>query len=217
MSKKGFTLIEIILALIIASIASAYVIKTIVAQDFQEELVNFQDNLKVIIEEGIASPNGYVSGGGTPCSPNSVYDYTNLTTTNLHTCLNQGESWGGLLLTTTTPAYLTSSTSGFMNGYGGFGSGALANMACGIETVQNPFDARGFYVLVDCSRIAPLALSERTEADKRRLAQIEEAIEFLFVRRLDYMFVSSSRTAVLLSGTGSGTNDDGIVWGSFKH
>jgi prepilin-type N-terminal cleavage/methylation domain-containing protein len=221
-NKKGFTLIEIVLALIIAFIASAYVIKTLFAQDFKEELVKLQDNVQFIIEEGIASPTGYASGGGGDCS--TTLNYANLTTNRLFGCLRQGDSWRDLELTTSTPQYITNFDSGFMNSYGGFATDVnLINMGCGIEvmgedlTAPNGVATNHFYVLVNCSRIAPSQADDQDETDKRRLSQIEDAIEFVFVRKLEYMYVNHNRQANVLGGTGSGSDSDGIIWGEFRH
>jgi prepilin-type N-terminal cleavage/methylation domain-containing protein len=215
-NKKAFTLIEIILALIIASIASAYVIKTLLAQDFKEDLVSFQDNLQYIIEEGIASPMGYASSGGTPCSNN--YNYAALDTENLFNCLQRGESWQDLTyLDDNGIDYITNTTNGFLNYYGGNDDGNVSDMGCGIRTAVSGTSDNQFLILVDCSRIAPKNINDRDEKDNRRLAYVEEAVEFLFARKLEYMFVRTDREVTRLNGTGTGTTNDGIIWGEFRH
>jgi prepilin-type N-terminal cleavage/methylation domain-containing protein len=215
-NKKAFTMIEIILALVIASMASVYVIQTMMKQDFQEELIKFQDNLQYVIEEGIASPTGYASGAGSPCSP--TLNYANLSTTNLFNCLRVGNSWSDLVLTSPTAFITNGTTSGFMNTYGGHDTATgLQNMGCGIQTIVDPSDNNKFNILVDCSRIAPLLVSNQDEDDKRRLAQVEDAIEFVMVRKLAYMYLSRDKELTRVDGTGSGNEQDGIVWGQFSH
>lgn len=213
MNKKGFTLIEIVLALIVASIASVYVIQSLMKQDFKEELVNLQDNVQYLIENGIVSPMGYASGGGGECS--TSLDYNGLTTTRLFNCLQIGDGWRDLNLTSNLSPFIVDRN--YMQSYGGFDTTTgLTTMGCGIR-VSVGANNNDFFVLVDCSRVAPLALSEQDDTDRRRLKQIEEAVEFVFSRKLEHLFVSSRREVTLVTGLGDGNDEDGIVWGHFRY
>jgi prepilin-type N-terminal cleavage/methylation domain-containing protein len=84
--KKAFTLIEVVLALIVAAMASMYVLKSIWQNEYNSDVKEYQTVLKSIVEDGIISNVGYASGADNNCSPN--YDFTNLTTQRLKDCLD---------------------------------------------------------------------------------------------------------------------------------
>lgn len=186
-NKRAFTLIEVILALIIASMASAYVIKAISQNNFNSAVEETQETIQTIIRDGIANTsNGYASASGNNCSSN--HDFTNLTTARLYSCVD----W-------TTRFTLTGNTltgNGLMEDYG----------SCSFETQADPSDAQKFVVYIDCDTV------KYNDRSKQRL---EEAIKFIFERELSDIWISTDDNAIDITTPTGGTTDDGKIRATF--
>jgi prepilin-type N-terminal cleavage/methylation domain-containing protein len=200
--NKGFTLIEVILALMIASLASIYVIKSISKNDFNKELLVFQDNLQSLIEDGLISPTGYMIGdedssSTAPCADGN--DFLGLDSKKLVDCLKIGDNWNDITaFGSGISSYIISNN--FMRNYGG----------CKVSTAIDPLDTtnRSFFVYVDCSSVD-------YDDNVRTLAKIESAIDFLFVRKLEYMFDSVQRDSNAIDSSSGGDANDGKIRAKF--
>lgn len=180
-NKKAFTLIEVILALIIASLASVYAIQTISKNRFNESLVDFQDTISSIVKDGIASNIGYASGTGGNCSAN--LDFTGLTSQRLVNCLN----WNRFNI------QADGSMMGWdlMQNYGG----------CRVDVNVDPANTTRFFVFVDCSTID-------YDNPIRSMERLEQAIEFVFTQKLGSLLIGTNRNASVPVINNAGTNND---------
>lgn len=186
-SKKGFTLIEVILALIIAAMASVYVIQTIAQNNFNSAIEDTQETIKEVIKDGIAdTTNGYANGSGNNCSVN--HDFTGLTTARLRDCL------GWTTKFTLTGTKLSGET--LMQNYGN----------CTVETTVDPTTNQRFIIFVDCSTV---------DYNNRATQRLEEAIKFVFERELNDIWISTDDNAINITTTTGGTNTDGQIRATF--
>lgn len=190
--KYAFTLIEVILALIVASLASMYVINTLSNTKYNKAIKEMQFTIENVVNKGIINTSGYASGAGGFCS--SDYDFTSLTTVRLTQCLD----WNGTKFdidTTNTSSPLEGL--GFMRNYG----------RCQFYSEVDSTNTRKFNLYIDCSTV---------QYDDKTLERLEEAIQFVFEQRLSDIHVNTLRDADDVSGTTTGEIDDGKIMGKFE-
>ena len=190
--KYAFTLIEVILALLIASMASMYVINSMSNSKFNSAIKEMQNTIEDIVNKGIISTSGYASGSGGFCS--SDYDFTTLSTLRLTQCLD----WNNTRFDIDDSDALAPLTGiGFMRNYG----------KCQFNAVVDATNTRKFDIYIDCSNVV---------YDSKTLERLEEAIQFVFEQRLNDIHVQTLRDADDLSGTTTGNNTDGKIMGRFE-
>ncbi len=72
-NKKSFSLLEVMMALIIATVASVYVIKQQQQSQFNSAVKEMQDSVQLFVEDYIINANGYASDIGKNCSDSFNY------------------------------------------------------------------------------------------------------------------------------------------------
>ena len=217
MNKKAFTLIEVILALLIASFASIYIIKQMGQSSFNKDVRLLQKTIKMIINDGIISKNGYASRLGTQaaagvddlvstgsCSPD--FDFNSLTTKRLATCMDWVEiayPSPGVYATSSKRFKLSSTASGVL-----YGSGLMENYGnCYFETKVVTGNTRQFDVFLDCSDV---------EYSDRSKEYLEDAIKFVFEKELSNIYIDTDENATSLTGTFLGDDEDGQIRARFE-
>ena len=189
--KKAFTLIEIILALIVASIIASYTIQTIQKNRFFTDIVKMQNKIKYIVNDGIINSLGYPKGTGGDCS--SDFAFTNLTTKRLAECL----FWDSedLQLNSTVPEKLIGID--LMRDYG----------QCTIETKVDVANSHQFFVYVDCSNL---------EITSKQLSLVENSIKFVFEKDLSAIHIITNDDSNGLNSSSGGNSDDGQIRAQFE-
>lgn len=185
---KSFTLIEVILALVIASMASMYVIKNMQHSNFNKAVIEMQNTIKMMITDGITSPIGYASSSDNNCSPNA--DFTNLTAERLRNCMSWDNRFdlAGTALT----------GNGLMENYGN----------CTFNTQVVAGQNRQFDVFIDCSNV---------NFNNKSLSYLEDAIRFLFENTLNYIIIQSRPNATSLDDAVlDGDANDGLIRARFQ-
>ena len=200
---KSFTMIEVIMALVIASMASMYVIKNKQHANFNEAIINLQDTIQLIVEDGIISDIGYASGTGNNCSPN--LDFTDLNDVRLLNCLGWYDS------TQTDIAdrprrFTLADTDSNQNI---IGNGLMENYGnCLVNVAVAAGNARQFDIFVDCSNV---------QFNNKSLAYLEDALRFTFENKLNYVHISTDENAISIDDNIlSGTNVDGQIRARFE-
>jgi len=192
--KKGFTILEVILALILASVAAFYVIQTMAKNNFYESITNLQKTIKIIIEDGIIGENGYASATDVNCSPN--YDFVDLNTSRLFYCNDWNTSNSFFLvndrITSISDINGTRKTAGSQDllvQYGGCNlqvSVDLLNVDSNTTLVDNP---RRFYVYVDCRNDQNYHTHDvNNTEDLKTRTRIEQAVKFTFENELHNIY-----------------------------
>jgi prepilin-type N-terminal cleavage/methylation domain-containing protein len=180
--KQAFTLIEIIIALTIAAMASMYILKSISQNDFNNDVVKFQAALKNIIDDGILSEVGYASGADGNCS--SDYDFTNLTTQRLVDCLDWNKT-------------IYSNANGFTS------RDLMGNYNnCFFDTQVAVGNSRQFDFYVDCSNV---------DFNDRSPAYLEDATQFVLEQEFQDIHIKTFPDAVGTTSTTGGTDSDGKI------
>lgn len=204
MFKKGFTLIELILTLVLMSMISTYAIKEYLNSQLNSAVLELQDTVLMIVNDGIMSHNGYASATGTPvidptndngCSPTYLFD--NLSSTRLHQCLN----W------TASNRFQLSSNKivgkGLLDEYGG--------CSVDVQAIANPSEATTFDrfdIYVDCSNAS---------VETKKIILLEDALNYVFevslsdATQIIYRNATNLTTVLANANAGTGNPNDGKI------
>jgi len=189
MTKKAFTLIELLLVLVIISMLSMYAYKQIQYNHFLSSVVKLQKTVKFIINEGIIK--GYANAQGGDCSSN--YDFKDLTTSRFISC----NDFKQFTLDNTDINFFTGV--GLMENYG----------SCRINVNDYNSTRRSFYIYVDCSKINELY-------GERYSANVEDSLKFTFENELKSINTSTTPFVNYLNPTITPSTKDGIIRADFK-
>lgn len=182
-SKKSFTLIEIILALIISSIIGFYIFNQMKHSDFLKSIVTLQDTVKYIINKGLVSSTGYASASGEPCSDN--YDFKGLTSKRFLDCNDLNFKFQ---LDDDETKYFKGE--GLME-YDGY---------CLVKLDEIFSNRRKFKITIDCSNID----------SKKSKALIEDSLNFTFEKDYSELNPKIERLATPINYTDA-KEDDGVI------
>lgn len=207
--KRAFTLIEIILAVTIATLISFAAYRTVLHNNFAEAIKNTQETIAYIVKEGIASPNGYANGAGVvgdanlTCSPS--HDFTALSSTRLAHCVD----WDNVQ----SPRFNVDDTVGFTsnNGHDLMKQYDPNARGCSVNVTADTANAERFYVFVDCSMIN----FDDSIFTQRSRARLEEAIAFTFQSTLQEYWITTDRDSTNINNSTGGADDDGMLRGHF--
>jgi prepilin-type N-terminal cleavage/methylation domain-containing protein len=188
-NKKGFTLIEVTLGLMIAAAASMYAIKTMQNNRFNSAIVELQRTVKYIIEAGIISSNGYASGSGGNCSVD--LDFKLLDSDRLLQCVD----WKDKRFSLDGDDNIIGR--GLMDNYG----------ACLVDVAVDSTNNRRFDVFVDCSNV---------NFNNKSVALIEDSIQFIFENDLSSIYVQTFSDATAVDTDTGGDATDGMIKAKFE-
>jgi prepilin-type N-terminal cleavage/methylation domain-containing protein len=217
-TKKAFTLLELLLVLCLISILGVYAIKEYLHGQFTSNVFEMQETIeKDIFEIAMYDPIlGYAAGIGGDCSSN-IGMVTDLDTDNFRKCAR----WNSIdlprfdLVTISGVDYL--SGRGLLEEYGSSLSNVNVNgviqtsyqaSGCLFTLRQVPGDEYQYDVFVDCSRAS---------VETRRLAFLEEAIDYVFQMKLNgktqivYSNAVDLTTSLSNETSGTGNSSDGMI------
>ena len=189
------------MALIIASIASMYVLQNRQHANFNEAVIELQKTVEYIITEGIINSEGYPNGRGDNCSEN--LDFKSLNDERLLNCLEWYDSDNNRQI----KFDLENKTSNPKTNI--IGNGLMENYGrCFVNVADNPTNTRQFDFFVDCSNVS---------FNDKSLEYIEDALQFTFVNTLNYILVNTDNDAISIDDTVlSGESDDGQIRARFE-
>ena len=199
--KKGFTLIEIIISIIIAAMIGAYVLTGKQKSDFTSAVSNFANNLVSMIESGVIdSTVGYANGSGGDCS--SSNDYTDISAGRVKDCVGWKYSIGGTKNTTGTDSYFEGAN--FLRAYTNNGEG------CKVYFDEDGSDPQTFYMFVDCSNL------DYDGGSPRYKKYVEDRVDFVLQSKLSTVYQNTKREATAIDNDSGGSADDGMLRIEFK-
>jgi len=198
-SKKAFTLIEIIIALVISAMIGAYMLAQKQKSNFTSDVDKFAQTLVSMIQNGVIdSTVGYVSSS---CNGNG--DYHDISASNIKDCTGWNNyTIGG-----------TSGDDGSQNWFEGqnllrqYTSGGDG---CKVYFDEDTGDTTIFYMFVDCSN-----LNYDNGADRYK-KYVEDRVGYFLESSLPTVFQSKDENAIDITGTGGGDDKDGMVLLKFK-
>ena len=199
--KKGFTLIEIIISIIIAAVIGAYILSGKQKSDFTSSVSDFASNLVSMIESGVIdSTVGYANGSGGDCS--SSNDYTDISAGRVKDCVGWNYSIGGTKNTTGTDSYFKGAN--FLRAY-------TNGQGCKVYFDEDGSDPQIFYMFVDCSAL------DYDGGSSRYKKYVENRVDFVLRSKLPTIYQDTDRKASSIDDTSSsGSEDDGKIKIKFK-
>ena len=200
--RKGFTLMEIIIAIIISIMIGVYTMKTQAKNDFHAEVTKFLGTLNQVVQLGATGPLSYSSDdNGTNCSTTS--DFEGITAARLNSCKGWNFEVDGIDTATTE----LDGVKNYLNGREFLRSHSTTTNGCHIYLNEDTVTTNHFLLFVDCSSVS------YGGDNVRYLKYIEERVNASIQDLGTVYFVSVYRDseAIKEKATGGGTDSDGMV------
>lgn len=207
-SKKAFSLFEVILALIAISGIMYLFFNMKRKNDFYESINNFAQKIDLIIKEAVTNPvEGYINGKGGYCSSDT--SYAGLTAGRAIKCVG----WNTNIFPISGASINASSASPSKEYIYGLLKGETSKGGCKVYLKPDNNDLTEFYLFIDCSNL-------NYSNDNRDKALFESKMIYNLKNAFPNMLQEIYPDAISIDTIGSdnsGTKSDGKIGFKFKN
>jgi prepilin-type N-terminal cleavage/methylation domain-containing protein len=210
MGRKAFTLVEIIIALVIASVIATYVMQQKNKNAFYDDINDFLNTIEGIINVGITdSVVGYPRGDGdstNACGDST--DYTSITASRVVNCAGWTSKFD--IEGTNTSFLELNGARNYIEGTNLFAQYTDDGAGCKIYIDEDGSDKTIFIIYIDCSNVNYGQQDRYKKLVEERIASF---IQTKYSLKVDTMV----RDATSLTSTVGGEEDDGKLRFSIKN
>ena len=197
--KKAFTLFELIITILIASIITSLSYTYYAQNRWLSDVNKMNKNIFYLLDNGVMNTvTGYINGTGGDCSNNN--DYTDLSAARMIDCVgyNGTYPYSGTKSTDGTQSYLTN----FLKNH--------TKNANGCKLYLDDKSSNEFYMFLDCSNI------NYDNGSNRAKKYIEQKVNAYMKINFSTIYQSADTKSTAINNNSGGTDDDGKIRILFK-